>query len=63
MLDSKDKYPMDRPQLHFGRGAFHKLMDFNEALASVMLGVPKWEKPEWKWGDHHVQARIRQPQQ
>lgn len=54
MLDSKDEYPAERLQLHFGRGAFHKGMEFEEALAGVMLGIPKWEIPEWKWGDHRV---------
>lgn len=57
-LDSKDEYPADRLQLHFGRGAFHKGMHFEEALAGVMLGLPRWESPEWKWGDHRVPGRT-----
>lgn len=56
-LESKDAYPAEGLKLQFGRGAFHKAMDFDEALAGVMLGVPKWEIPEWKWGDHCVPGR------
>ncbi len=50
--DSKDEYP-GRPQLHFGRMPYHKAMEMEEALAGVMLGVPRWEIPDWKWGDHY----------
>ncbi|WP_107675013.1 hypothetical protein [Agrobacterium sp. LAD9] len=57
-LENKDTYPDPRPRLHFGRASYHKAMEFDEALAGVMLGIPKWEIPEWKWGDHYVPMRT-----
>ncbi|MBB3521008.1 MULTISPECIES: hypothetical protein [unclassified Rhizobium] len=57
ILDSKDEYPEERLPLHFGRAQFHKAMEMEEALAGVMLDVPRWELPDWKWGDHREEIR------
>ena len=48
-LESKDRYPDDRPILNFSRGKNIRRMEMEEAIGGVLNGKAKWEQPYWYW--------------
>lgn len=51
-LPSKSAYPEVPIGVTIGRGPYLKKLSLGEAVSGVMKGHPRWDEPDWKWGDH-----------
>lgn len=48
-LEGKDAYPDARPVLRFSRGREIRRMEMEEAIAGILAGQYRWERPSWHW--------------
>jgi hypothetical protein len=50
-IEGKTNYPDPLPPVRFGRGRYRNQLTLNEAVAGMMIGMPRWELPDWNWVD------------